>query len=79
MSTDSRPGSFTYRQYRTWPDEERWELIHGVAYNMSPAPRVSHQRIVRRFFNPLVNFLDAKPCEAFDAPFDSVASRRRPI
>ena len=21
---------FTYADYRTWPDEERWELIEGV-------------------------------------------------
>ncbi len=72
---EDRNATFTYRQYRTWPDEERWELIHGVAYNMSPAPRVSHQRIVRRFFSPLVNFLEGKPCEAFVAPFDVLFPR----
>ena len=29
---------FTYRNYRTWPDDERWELIDGHAWAMSPAP-----------------------------------------
>ncbi len=29
---------FTYRHYKTWPDEERWELIDGHAWAMSPAP-----------------------------------------
>jgi Uma2 family endonuclease len=24
---------FTYRHYRTWPDEERWELIDGRAWD----------------------------------------------
>jgi hypothetical protein len=23
---------FTYADYITWPDDERWELIYGVAY-----------------------------------------------
>ena len=31
-------GHFTYRQYRTWPDSERWELIDGIAWSMSAAP-----------------------------------------
>ena len=37
---------YTYRDYREWPDDERWELIEGVAWNMSPAPMVNHQRIL---------------------------------
>ncbi len=36
---------YTYRDYREWPDDERWELIDGVAYNMRPAPRTGHQDI----------------------------------
>jgi hypothetical protein len=27
---------FTYRHYKTWPDEERWELIEGQARWPSP-------------------------------------------
>ncbi|MEI8096328.1 MAG: hypothetical protein WCG80_19115 [Spirochaetales bacterium] len=34
---------YTYRDYCQWPDDERWELIDGVAYNMSPAPTTKHQ------------------------------------
>jgi len=29
---------FTYADYRQWPDDERWELIDGVAHAMAPAP-----------------------------------------
>ena len=61
---------FTYRHYRTWPDEERWELIDGQAWAMSPAPLTRHQRLSRGFFALLANFLAGKPCEAFYAPFD---------
>ena len=28
--------AFTYADYKLWPDEERWELIDGAAYDMSP-------------------------------------------
>lgn len=61
---------FTYRHYRTWPDEERWELIDGQAWSMSPAPATRHQRLSRKLFNRIVNFLEGKACEAFNAPFD---------
>lgn len=61
---------FTYRHYRTWPDEERWELIDGQAWAMSPAPATRHQRLSRKLFNQIVNLLEGRPCEAFDAPFD---------
>ena len=29
---------YTYRDYLTWDDDERWEIIGGEAYNMTPAP-----------------------------------------
>ena len=40
---------YTHQDYLHWPDEERWELIDGVAYNMTPAPSIKHQRIVSNF------------------------------
>jgi hypothetical protein len=36
----------TYRDYLSWPDDLRYELVDGVAYLMSPAPSLLHQRIV---------------------------------
>jgi len=61
---------FTYRHYKTWPDSERWELIEGRAWAMSPAPKSRHQRLVGRLHRWIGNFLEGKPCEAFIAPFD---------
>lgn len=61
---------FTYRHYRTWPDSERWELIDGHAWAMSPAPRTRHQDIQAQLITALRVFLKGKPCKAFDAPFD---------
>jgi Uma2 family endonuclease len=61
---------FDYRQYRTWPEGERWELIHGQAWAMSPAPTRHHQRIALDFATLLRTFLHRKPCEVYIAPFD---------
>ncbi len=36
------PG-YTVDDWQTW--EGRWELINGVAYDMTPAPSPEHQRI----------------------------------
>jgi Uma2 family endonuclease len=61
---------FTYRHYRTWPDSERWELIDGHAWAMSPAPRRRHQELSARLFNEIYTFLKGKPCKVYEAPFD---------
>jgi hypothetical protein len=61
---------YTYRHYKTWPDSERWELIDGQAWAMSPAPKTRHQGISGRFFASLYRFLEGKPCQVFAAPFD---------
>jgi Uma2 family endonuclease len=66
---------FTYRHYKTWPDEERWELIDGRAWAMSPAPMTRHQEIVARLFTDIRVFLKGKPCKAYDAPFDVLLPR----
>ena len=41
---------FTYADYVAWPDDERWELIDGEAYDMSPAPSVRHQKITGNLY-----------------------------
>lgn len=65
-----RDDHFTYKMYREWPDDERWELIHGVAYNMCAAPRRIHQELLGILFNAFYNHLKGKPCKAYMAPFD---------
>lgn len=62
--------TFTYGDYRTWDDGERWELIDGIAYNMNPAPRIQHQRLPGRLFSKLNDFFKDKSCEPFLAPTD---------
>lgn len=61
---------YTYADYKTWPDDERWELIEGTAYSMSPSPSWRHQGLVGELFGQMRSFLKDKPCRAFISPLD---------
>jgi Uma2 family endonuclease len=61
---------FTYADYLKWDDDERWELIDGIAYNMTPAPSRFHQKISGDLFLQLGNFFRNTSCEVYAAPFD---------
>ena len=62
--------SYTYTDYRTWPEDERWELIDGVAWNMSPAPARQHQGIVVAISSAFYSALNDQSCRVYPAPFD---------
>jgi Uma2 family endonuclease len=59
---------FTYTDYLNWPDDVRAEIIHGIAYMMSP-PYTIHQKISMRLSQIIANFLEGKTCQVFAAPF----------
>lgn len=62
---------FSYKDYLTWTDEkERWELIDGIVYDMSPAPNRGHQDTVGDLFTFLKVFFKGKNCKVYVAPFD---------
>lgn len=61
---------YTYGDYVGWDDGERWELIHGVAFNMTPAPTRRHQEISVELSRQLSNYLEEKSCKSYHAPFD---------
>jgi Uma2 family endonuclease len=61
---------YTYRDYLTWPEDERWELIGGVAYNMLSAPNLRHQAIVGLLYRRLGNFLEGRSCKVYVSPVD---------
>ncbi len=67
-ATDRR--HFTYADYCTWPQDERWELIDGAAYAMSPAPTRLHQEVVVELARQIGNFLQDRSCRVYVAPFD---------
>jgi len=63
-------GRYTVADYKSWTDDVRRELIDGVVYEMSPAPRVGHQELIGSLFTRLNEFLEGKPCRPFIAPID---------
>ena len=55
---------YTYSDYQQWESNE-WELIYGVAYAMSPAPMVKHQKISGNIAWELKNiFGECQKCQA---------------
>lgn len=61
---------YTYKDYLQWADDERWELINGIPYKMTPAPSPDHQRILRELLTEFNVYLRGKTCEVYPAPFD---------
>ena len=64
----------TVHDYMTWPDEERWEIIDGFVYDMSPAPSLYHQTVSVNLTSILRTALRGKTCRVFSAPTDVVLS-----
>jgi Uma2 family endonuclease len=69
-----QPG-YTIEDWKTW--EGRWELVNGVAYDMTPAPAVDHQRVSIRLAAGIFNALEegkrkagGGECEVLAAPVD---------
>lgn len=63
-------GRYTYADYLQWDENERYELIDGVAYNMSPAPSRKHQKISQIISRDIGVYLKGRTCEVYTAPFD---------
>lgn len=62
--------SYTYQDYLGWQGDERWELIDGEAFLMSPAPSWPHQRLLVGLAAQIYTFLEGKTCRLAVAPFD---------
>ncbi len=65
---------YTYRDYLLWPEKERWEIIDGIAYSMTPAPTIKHQSVSGNLFYEIKLRLKEKniKCFIFSAPTDVV-------
>ena len=66
---------YTYKDYLALPDDRKqYQILEGELV-MTPAPFVSHQRISRRLFLQLNQFVERnKLGEVFYSPFDIVLS-----
>jgi len=64
------PGRHTYGEYCGWPEDQRYELIDGLAFAMAPAPTRQHQRLSFELAREVANALEGSGCEVNVAPFD---------
>lgn len=66
---------YTYADYRTWPEDVRYELIDGAAFMMAPAPSIDHQTIAFEIGHQIRQALEGHPCRVLLAPVDVLLSR----
>ena len=59
-----------------WPDDELWEIIDGIPYNMAP-PNTRHQLISGELYRQIANYLVDKKCLVFCSTIWSQISQRR--
>lgn len=66
--------SYTYKDYLTYDENERIEIIEGEIINMSPAPSRIHQEIISEIHFRLKEFIKSNnlSCKVYPAPFDVI-------
>jgi len=68
MPLPKEKNNYSFADYLTWSEDERWEIIDGIAYLQS-APSPIHQEISGGLFAQFYNYLSDKPCKVYHAPF----------
>lgn len=68
MPSQKNEGNFSYADYLAWPEEERWEIMDGIAY-MQASPSPVHQEISVGLVTQFYQYLLDKPCKVYAAPF----------
>jgi len=70
-----KQAGYTFEDWKSW--EGRWELLNGVAYDMTPAPSYEHQRISAHLVLAIGTALEqarggsgSGECEVLAAPLD---------
>lgn len=67
MQPRIKSGEFSYAHFRRWPEDERRELIDGLAVAMAP-PSVAHQRVVTELTVQLGSALRGHRCVVLASP-----------
>lgn len=59
---------YSYADYLTWDEGDRWEIIEGNLY-MQATPSREHQSILGELHRQISNYLLDKTCKVYPAPF----------
>ena len=68
MPLSQEEKNYTYANYLTYPEDERWEILDGVP-SLQAAPTPMHQEILMELSKQIAVFLTGKPCRIYPAPF----------
>ncbi len=70
MAVPQERKNFTYADYSKLGEEDRYEVIDGQIYNMSPSPTPKHQDILGGLYAEFRSYLRGKECRVFISPID---------
>ena len=68
MPLPKQKSGYSFADYLTWDESERWEIIDGTPY-MQSAPSRIHQEISFGLLMQFGNYLKDKGCKIYHAPF----------
>ena len=69
MLVPEKNKNYTYMDYLTFPDNEKWEIIDGVPY-LQAAPTWQHQAVSADLVKQFAVYFTGKQCRVFSSPFD---------
>ncbi len=61
---------YTWQDYQTLPEGDRWEILDGEPYAMSPTPTLRHQTILMELGAQVLSQFRGQNCRPIIAPFD---------
>jgi len=66
--------TYTYKDYLTYDENERIEIIEGEIVSMSPAPSRIHQEVITEILFKIRQYIESNnsPCKVYAAPFDVI-------
>lgn len=66
--------TYTYKDYISYDENEKIEIIEGKVYNMSPAPSRIHQKLITEILFRIRSYIEINngSCEVYPAPFDVI-------
>jgi len=66
--------TYTYKDYLTYDENERIEIIEGEIVSMSRAPSRIHQEVITEILFKIRQYIESNngPCKVYAAPFDVI-------
>ncbi len=69
-SREKEQAPMTYKEYATWPEGKRCEVLDGNIISMAPSPTPEHQSISLQLSIEFGMYFRGKDCRVLAAPID---------